>query len=523
MKRALLISPILAGIIASIIALGSTQARVSPPEPQAEPTTAERIVLPLVVTEPPFTERDREGKLWAPYLEWQLRNTSYSGNPYDLAASVTFTHTSSGERRTTGMFYIGDDTWAFRFTGTRPGEWRYTTSSGDDDLDGHSGRALIGWRDGLNGFVETEGDKWVHGATGRAFVPQFVMAPSIERIDDAWIDWAIQTFMIEHGFSGFHVSIQCRWFDLNAESCAEVDTPNPDRRTLERLERLITRTYAAGGVVHIWKWGDSDRGQNPSRWGLNGTVDRRVQRYVAARLGPIPGWTMGYGFDLWEWVSGAQLTTWHTYMHGQLGWDHPLGARASTNQLNQLSEVMDYASYEQHKPSLNLYRQTIAARPDRPAFSEDRFRIRDGGLAKDYTLDETRRGLWHSLMAGGVANIWGNLAGGRDSDFGSLPYPNVAQIKTYAIFAHSYFRKDLVPCSGSSSACLSASDGSRYLFYREDATALTLNLSGAPGELRAVAIDTRRPYAPIDLGLLPAAVQTWNAPYASDWAIAVGD
>ncbi|MEC8891835.1 MAG: hypothetical protein VX901_00790, partial [Candidatus Poribacteria bacterium] len=66
---------------------------------------------------------------------------------------------------------------------------------------------------------------------------------------------------------------------------------------------IILKTYAAGGAVHLWMWGDSSRDQNTKeRWGLNGCTDRRLQRYIAARLGPIPGWTLGYGYDLWEWV-----------------------------------------------------------------------------------------------------------------------------------------------------------------------------------------------------------------------------
>ncbi|MBT3602325.1 MAG: hypothetical protein HN521_04590 [Candidatus Latescibacteria bacterium] len=34
-------------------------------------------------------------------------------------------------------------------------------------------------------------------------------------------------------------------------------------------------------------------------------------------------------------------------------------------------------------------------------------------------------------------------------------------------------------------------------------------------------IDTQKPYQEIDLGTLPKAKQTWQAPYTSDWAIAV--
>ena len=38
----------------------------------------------------------------------------------------------------------------------------------------------------------------------------------------------------------------------------------------------------------------------------------------------------------------------------------------------------------------------------------------------------------------------------------------------------------------------------------------------------AIALDTKKGYAELDLGLLDPTERTWRAPYRSDWAIAVG-
>ena len=67
------------------------------------------------------------GTMWSPYLEWNLENTTYSDNPFDLIATVTFTHENSGKTHITEMFYKGEDTWAFRFTGTKIGVWNFET------------------------------------------------------------------------------------------------------------------------------------------------------------------------------------------------------------------------------------------------------------------------------------------------------------------------------------------------------------------------------------------------------------
>jgi hypothetical protein len=475
-------------------------------------------------------EMDRAGTQWAPYLEWSLRNPTYDGNPFDLTAEVVFTHRESGEQRTTGMFYAGGDLWEFRFTGTRPGEWTFSTAGEDADLAGRTGAVVIEANPAGVGFVVGVGSGWARqaGVNGHpeGFVPQFVMydGPQAYHGRPDKVDADIRTFLSGHGFNGLHTNVFCRWFDMEHERSSEIEAtdPNPDPRTFEALELLIGKVYAAGGVVHVWAWGDESRRQTPIKWGINGAADRRLQRYIAARLGPIPGWTMGYGYDLFEWTKGPQLDEWHRHMHEQMGWPHMLGARSWKNSLDQISEAMDYSSYEQHRPDYTRYVETISRRPAKPSFSEDRFRIR--GRAKDYTMEETRRGLWHSAMAGGVANIWGNLKEGTTEGGGSKPYPRPEWIRTYASFINPRFSLDLARDNGlTDGVCLRSPDGSRYLFYREGAGSVRMDLSGMPGSAGAVAVDTVKPYVEIDLGEMKPGVHTWQASGESDWAIAVGD
>ena len=234
---------------------------------------------------------------------------------------------------------------------------------------------------------------------------------------------------------------------------------------------------------------------------------------------------MGYGFDLHEWVKKDDLRKWHEYMHEHLGWSHFMGGRAHKNRLTQIYEGLDYSGYEQHRPDYGKYVETIEKRPTKPSFSEDRFRVRqNGGYAhKDYDFDMTRRGLWHSTMAGGVANIWGNLQG-QSSRLGSKPYPNAAQIKTWSVFWRNRFLKGMIRDGRiTDGVCLRGPDRKHHVFYKEDATSVETDLAAMKGAQKAVAVDTKKPYAEIDIGALEPAKQTWKAPYRSDWAIAVGD
>ena len=481
---------------------------------------------------------DRNLSQWGNYGEWTLTNGSYGGNPFDLVASATFVHQASGETRTTPMFYAGANQWKFRFTATRTGTWRFTTQSGDPELNGRSGQVNVANRLDYKGFVTQNGPQWARSATGEVFTPQFVMyaGPHYFGTNQAVIDADINRFLVAHGFTGLHVPVYCRWFDRSTPNCNEVGNSNPDASTFEALELLIRRVYVQGGSVHLWAWGDAGRNQNPlslaSEGGINGPADLRLQRYIAARLGPLPGWTMGYGFDLFEWVGGGDLTFWRNHMQNLMGWRHLLGARGSTNSFAQPSEAMDYASYETHQPGYAAYRTSFTQRPGKPSFSEDRFRYRGNAQrSKDYTLAEMARGMWHSTMAGGVANIWGNLtsdgsthdAGINEGERPSSSFNNIDALRTYRRFFQNRFEPGLINCDGDGdAACQRRADNSARTLYRESTNTITVNLSGHVGGGRLVAVDTRRGYSEIDLGPVPQSTTTVQLPYASDWAVAIG-
>lgn len=479
------------------------------------------------------------GTLWYPYIEWSVENGSHSGNPFDVEATVTFTHTESGAEHATQMFYDGGDTWKWRFTGTLVGDWTFASSSGDSDLDGLSGTVTIEPNPdesayGFTTHYESETHtKWARytGNEGdiETFIPQFVMYydnfPLFFDNPDQ-IAGDIDVFFDEHGFNGFHLqAIGKWWFDMDAPN-QDLDgsEKNPDIRTFEALELLITMVHEAGGVVHIWPWGDQSRDWSSTRLsgGANGDVDRRLQRYIAARLGPLPGWSMGYGFDLFEWADENMLKEWQDYMQAHMGWMHYLGGRSNKNRLNQIYEGLDYSSYEWHRPGYNDYIDHIQKRPGKPAFSEDRFRIRNAGRDKDYSMEDTRKGLWHSAMAGGVANIWGNLV---DSDSReSQPYPKPEQIKTYSTFWEGRLLRDMEPCNDLSNGyCLADPEAKAFIFYKEDTDRIDVNLEGVGGVLPAVLVDTKKKYDALTSCQDAQGTYTIKAPYKSDWALAIGD
>jgi len=464
-----------------------------------------------------------ESKLWEP-VTWSFENPGYSGNPYDLATWAKFTHAPTGRIIRTGLFYDRGDTWKLRFTGTQAGRWTFETRSSDPQLNDLEGQVEVRANPGVPGFMTNYGSKWGRLGVDEAFVPQYVMyrdPPAYYRNPEQ-IDVDIHTFFVEHGFNGFHTSVLCRWFDFDKQRSNEIDSPspNPDPRTFEALELLIRKVHAAGGVVHIWAWGDEQRKMTPKKWGLNGKVDRRLQRYICARLGPLPGWSMGYGFDLQEWVKDKDLRTWHRYMHDHLGWFHFLGGRAPD--LDQICDGLDYSSYQQHRPDYDVYVKAIKQSPDKPTFLEDRFRVRKNVYPKkDYDFDMTRRGLWHSTMAGGAANIWGNLLNPQPFSI-SNPYPNGNQILTWSRFWKDRFRKELVRDNSLTDGVCLKVPGRMLIFYKEDTQSIRMDLGELRGAIKAMAVDTCRDYKEITISELQTRRgEIFNAPVASDWAVVV--
>ncbi len=464
---------------------------------------------------------DRVATQWAPYVEWSLANPTFDGNPFDLVATARFVHDASGEQRTTEMFYDGEHTWEFRFAGTQTGLWTFTTASEDPDLDARRGRVTVRRNPDpkTTGFLTTQGGKFAVQVGDRdelqayrfnVFMdrPEFD-ALNLQAFGDPDLVDAYLADARNHGFGVIFLHVNNNWFTLGAKSYTEHDSRDPDPRTFSILESVIARAHSNGCRVQIWAWGDESRKWTPiGVGGINGVPDRRLQRYICARLGPLPGWTMGYGFDLQEWVSEEQLADWADYMHAHLGWQHLLWGRGRSN------ESLDAVSYS--GPGVDTYEQlleTIKSDPDRPHFFEERFTYTRWDK---YDMATTRRHLWWYALAGGVGSWWGRFPD-------SPPYPNPEQLRTVTRFWEGRFLLDMQPANDlTDGLALKSTDSDCCVFYREDADSVRMDLRGVNGPQPAVAVDAKKEYAEIGVGGLTPARHSWAAPYRSDWAIAVG-
>jgi len=215
-----------------------------------------------------------------------------------------------------------------------------------------------------------------------------------------------------------------------------------------------------------------------------------------------------------------------------LGWSHlfggrPIGPNHGTDHAGNAlwNTGLDYSSYEHHRPTYDVYLAAVKSTPGQPVMSEDRFRIRQGKYPeKDYSEELTRRGLYDSSMAGGVANIWGISPELGPNGF----FPNKDQIKTYSVFFHDKgrFLADMTPASQLSSdtdtRVLRSRGTASLIVYRESTAEIRIDLTSLAGPQPAVAIDTKKAYSEINLGVLQPEAQDIRLPVTSDWIVAVG-
>ena len=407
---------------------------------------------------------------------WECYEISVDKAPHQ---AVTVQH-ESGEQYKVLTFKDKRQT-KFRFTPTQPGMWSFSTGG---KIDISADRP-----DYAKGFVTSKGNKWIRSATAEAFVPQFIM------YDKPELETGLDEFIEGHGFSGFHI--------INLRDLVE----NPTY-----FEAVVLKTYRRGGVTHFWLWGDESRKLTPDTYGVDVNL---LYTEIAARLAPLPGWTLGYGFDLFEWASAQEIEQFRAQLQENCSYHHMIGGRGYKNEYREISSNLDYAAWEWHHPDYQEYREHLAQANQRPAFSEDRFRIWDSNHPRDYDTAQTRQGLWHSAMAGGVANIWGNRPSGEEF---SAPYPNQEAIKTYSRFINATFNANMAVDNELINTGYCLRDGNQSaICYAEQPDSIQIDLTKIAAPQQVIAIDTQKAYKEIELDTSGASF-SWQAPRSSDWA-----
>lgn len=467
------------------------------------------------------------------------------GDPNDPVSTARFVNDATGERYEVQAFYVGGraglSVYRFRFTPRAPGRWTFATSSSVPGLDGITGAVratasdLEGPLTALDGrFAVVTGDGEARPTTYNVFGAGGRLLSGLGDLprDEAGLTSALAPVLDEvaqNGFDALHVAVNNEWLSLGRPRWDRHAAVQPDPATFQLLETLLVMAHERGLFVHFWMWGDEARRYTPlglrsdpliagDPGGPTGAAFERVVRYIAARLGPIPNWTMSYGFDLHEWADEGPVRAWAARLSESLPVPHLLTAteegrepRAFDLGGDKLPLVSrDRDPYEHDQEPYALALQYLAEGGGGPLLFESRYLIQAGGPWDAAGLAE---GLWGYALAGGVGAIYDRPP---DSE---LPPEAVTVLRTF----RDFWRGRVPPGDAWSSeretgelVLVSATGDSGVLFARDTDV---VDLAALPTGSQAIAIDALAPYAevPVDTG-----ATTWRAPHASYWAVAFG-
>ncbi len=496
-------------------------------------------------------DMSREGRLWEPYVSWSIHVPEYAGNPFDIKSSVQFLHDETGEERNTEMFYIGNNSWEFRFAGTQVGLWSFETTSDIESLHGLTGNINIKPNPDpdIRGFLTYQGNQYARMNTNTSDLEGYLFTVFMDRnkhesyLDKMSIDLEVLTretlaFLDtarQNGCEVLFLHVNNNWFQFGERQHNTHNQTTPDLQTFQMIETIITTVHKAGGRVHIWKWGDEQRHWTPLGLpgGANGETDQRLQRYIAARLGPLPGWSMGYGFDLHEWTDEKQVTAWASYLQAHMGWPHLLSARGYP--IQTAHTINSYDGYDRRRTPLrtsnagpeSYYEIDAHMKNDlaKPHIYEERHTFNRTGH-DNLDMDGIRRLLWWTAMAGGMGSFIGFYPA-DSSAFGGHPYPAEVQLRTYHTFWREHKRFVLGMALANSLSpggawILKDAEDISYVLYQEDTATIEVDLTHLASPLPAVAVNTKMAYEEIPLGEVQPGLQTLRFPVSSDWAVAIG-
>ncbi len=508
------------------------------------------FLLPTVFFSQNFNDTT-EAALWE-NIEWEIDNVNYKGNPFDLIAKVSFIHENSNEVKTAEMFYDENNTWKFRFTGTKLGIWKFFSSSSNKKLDNLKGiiKVLKNSNKKLNGFLTHRWNKFAiqtYEDSIKAFIFNIYMNETNPKYSFRYgNDVEIKEYVNEAKANGcsviFSTIVANSWFNFPTLKTNEKIKKNPDPATFRRLEKMIFIAKSKGVLVHIWAWGDENNklSQRYIGEGINGKEDRRLQRYIAARLGSIPGWTMGYGFDLHEWISREEIEKWSEFIEAHMDWKHLLSARGikssnpflinSYDGFGREGILLATSSYGPH--SYKEVLSHISKDKTKPHLYEERhtYKRRDTPQGKtngtwELDMDGTRRLIWWEAMAGGMGGWFGYYQKNSNA-YGGYPYSNPEQLATFRKFwidTH-HFLLDMIPDSTSQHTYILKSENTENtILYKENTNFIEYNFSNISNNIPIIAIDTKTNYKELNIEHSSIKNNRWNATYTSDWVIATGD
>jgi len=346
-----------------------------------------------------------------------ISNTSYSGNPFELEVSGIFTHPTTGTVITLPGYYAGNNIWKIGFMPTLTGQWTYTTSSPDTELNSVQG-SLNAIESALPGMLKADpahGKKWMF-SNGTYAVPialrlEFFFEPTSDTAFAAAADF------LKNGVKGhlFETRLTDEIGSYNGgrkDYIFSGDWRNHqfDTQVWDKMEQRMEVLTERGLGAHVMFY--SDDAGTPG-WVGQSTTEALVIRYVIARLAGYPILWFNSGIDIAEYRSQADINWWGQKINALDPYRHPVSSRRGGGSGSIVLSGQKFDSRGDQQALMNDLTNYFNAASVPVSMDDAWGENRPSHPAKDFRPEDIRRAFWKTTIAGGL----GGMIRGSDGYF----------------------------------------------------------------------------------------------------------
>lgn len=373
-------------------------------------------------------------------FEVSYTNSSFSGNPFDLEFSGTFTHTLSKRKITQLGFYAGNNTWKLYFMPDATGEWTYTTNSADPDLDGMAG-SLNCITSNLPGKLVPQDNRWKLTESNKYDIP--IMIPTRQWFKSTntqdgigdFINWAKNTV------GARIIGTTLVYFTHEQAASPYIKGKEGEEFNIAMWDRINSHLDAmrdSGIGFYIMFY--SDDLESPNLYGITAqsAAELRLLRYAVARFSAYPMIIWDTGIDIAEARTNTWIDWFANWFNTNDPYQHPVSSRTGGGSGGKNPANATYTSdgadtLPSHTTYVNTWKNTGI-----PSIFTDRWR--EDGTRGGFDQTKIRRAVWEMGLVGGTGlYISGNDNGGYLTDTYAADFKAAPEVG----HAAKFFRNDL--------------------------------------------------------------------------------
>lgn len=470
-------------------------------------------------------EAGNEVGKWKRY-ETSFSNPSWNGNPFDLDFSATFTHVESGKKINQIGFYAGNNTWKIFFMPDALGEWVFTTSSSDPDLDGKSGSFTCVASD-LPGSLIGDGNRWKLEDSGEYVAP--ILLPTREWFKSTETENGIDDFILwaKNTAGALAIGTTLVYFTQGQDEIPYVKGEEGITFNTEMWDRLnshydMLRDQGMGFYIMLY----SDEAESPNAYGIGpeSPEELRLLRYVVARFSAYPIVMWDSGIDIGETRSNDWVNWFADWFNENDPWHHPVSSRSGGGSGGILPRNATYdsngaATLPMHGYVVNQWKNLSI-----PLAFTDRWR--ENYQRGDFDPAKIREAAWEIGLVGGTAVYFG---GSENSGYLNENYATDLIAAPELGFRNQFFRDQIIDLSkltphdellvSSKDVILSADPLREYIAYDKSGSSFGINFSGINGTFTGTWFNPRTGVQST-AGLFSGGdVETFTPPDKLDWVL----